>query len=387
MKYRTFFLNKNKNTRYKPNLGLGTVLLLSVLFLLPSCEDEVTPLDLEGDLTDIPYAPTPYELIIPDSFPAMTIPVDNPMTQEGFELGRRLFYDVKLSSDNSMSCASCHLPELNFTDAVDFSIGVQGLPTPRSSMSLANVGFFDNGLFWDGRTMTLEQQALEPIENELELFEDWDNVETKLREDDVYPRMFREAFGIDYVDEIDRTLATKAIAQFERALISGESKFDKFVLQRNFAYEFTDAETRGKAMYFEEGIPGLQDAQCIHCHDAPLFTVGDYFNNGLDSYPTLGDYTDKGRGAVTGNYYDNGKFKSPSLRNIELTAPYMHDGRFATLEEVIDHYNSGGHNADNLDVNMEPLNLTDQQKSDLIAFLKTLTDMSFVENPAFQNPF
>ncbi len=367
------------------------LLLCSILFLAVSCEDEELIL-ASGDLLDIAYNPTPYEMIQPTGFPMMAIPADNPMTQEGFELGRRLFYDVRLSKDNSMSCATCHLPELSFTDATAFSTGIDGEMTRRSSMSLVNVGYTATGLFWDGRVQTLEEQALQPVTDPIELINTWDVVEEMMKTDAEYPAMFRRAFGIEDTSEVDSLLAAKAIAQFERALVSSNSKYDKWVLERDFSYEYTDSESRGQEMFFDLGsIPGgsgVKDAECFHCHGSALLTEGNFFNNGLDEYPTLEDYEDKGAGEVTGNIADYGKFRSPTLRNIELTAPYMHDGRFQTLEEVIEHYSSGVHFATNLDPDLRaPLNLTEGEKEDLINFLKTLTDTEFTENPAFQNPF
>lgn len=363
--------------------------VLILMILMSSCgDDEVA--QPKGDLLDISYAPTAYALPQPDGFPVMKIPEDNPLTEEGIELGRRLFYDVRLSKDNSKSCASCHLQELGFTDGAAQSTGVDGGKTDRSSMSLVNIGYSDFGMFWDGRASTLEDQALLPVEDPIELIHSWDAVEGMLRTDEQYPAMFRTAFGIDDRSKITRNLAAKAMAQFQRSMISYNSKYDKIILQRDFDYEWTESELRGYLMFIDDGgEQGLPDAECNHCHTLPLATTGEFFNNGLDSYPNLADYVDKGFGGVTGNTFDNGKFKATTLRNIELTAPYMHDGRFATLEETVDHYNNGVHFADNLDANLtgEPLGLTESQKVDLINFLRTLTDTTFLNNPAFQNPF
>jgi len=366
-------------------------LLFCALLLSIGCQDDEVIVS-SGDLVDISYSPTPYDLPQPDGFPVMNIPANNPMTQEGFELGRRLFYDVRLSSDASKSCASCHLPELGFTDGTNFSPGVEGELTSRSSMSLVNVGYFDRGLFWDGRVQTLEEQALLPVTDAVELINTWENVEEMMKNDTEYPTMFRKAFGIDDTSEIDSTLATKAIAQFERALISNRSKYDKWIFERDFASEFTDSETRGYEMYFDLGsIPGgsgLPDAQCEHCHGGRLLGGKNFANNGLDDYPSLENYPDKGRGEVTMTLSDYGKFRAPSLRNVELTAPYMHDGRFETLEEVLEHYNSSVHFATNLDDNLpSSLGLSESQIEDVLNFIKTFTDTEFTENPAFQNPF
>jgi len=368
-----------------------TLLLCSLVLLSMSCKDDEVIVE-PGDLVDIAYDPTPYVMEQPTDFPMMSIPADNPMTEEGFELGRRLFYDVRLSKDNSMSCASCHLPEMNFTDGLAFSVGVDGEQTRRSSMSLVNVGYTADGLFWDGRAQTLEEQALQPVTDAIELINTWTVVEEMMKADAEYPKMFRKAFGIEDTSEIDSLLAAKAIAQFERALVSHDSKYDKWVLERDFAYEFTDSESRGLEMYFdlgsEVGGSGAPDAECFHCHGGPLLTAGEFFNNGLDSYPSLEDYPDKGFGEVTGDVADYGKFRAPTLRNIELTPPYMHDGRFNTLEEVLEHYSTGVHFATNLDSDLRnPLELNESEKEDLVNFLKTFTDIEFTENPAFQDPF
>lgn len=363
---------------------------LAVLFLIfawTGCQED-NPISgcedcKENGLIEGTYDPRPYELEVPEWLPRPIIPNDNPLTEAGVTLGRFLFYDPVLSADGSMSCASCHRQELAFTDGKALSTGVLGLEGTRSSMSLVNLAFHPNGFFWDGRAQSLEEQALVPIEDHREFNEDWGNVVEKLQNHDRYPEMFRSAFGIDRKSEITKELTVKAIAQFERTLISGYSRFDR-VVWMNEGW-FTDSEQRGKQLFFLEPVddhPG-----CSHCHFDPLFTDNSFKNNGLDSVATLSEFADPGFGAVTGNVYDNGKFKVPTLRNIALTAPYMHDGRFATLEEVLDHYSSGGHGVVNEDVNILPFPLTEQQKADMIAFLKTLTDEDFINNPAFSSPF
>ena len=195
--------------------------------------------------------------------------------------------------------------------------------------------------------------------------------------------MFEKAFEIKELTEINKDLITKALAQFERTLVSHNSKYDQ--VQRGEA-EFTDAEQRGWTIFFDASEE-LPHSECGHCHIDPLFTDLEFHNNGIDPSEDLNDFKDKGKGAVNGNKFDNGKFKTPTLRNISLTAPYMHDGRFATLEEVIDHYISGGHLSINANPNVRKLDLQDQDKKDLIAFLNTLTDSTFINNPRFGNPF
>lgn len=358
-------------------------LVVLVLGFSVACCDDDTMFD-PGDLSDIPYQPTPYVLERPQGYPQLEIPANNPLTVEGILLGRMLFYDPILSADSTMSCGSCHLQGSNFTDNLAVSTGIDGIPGHRSSMSLLDVAFHYNGLFWDGRSASLEEQALLPVEDPIELHESWPNVERKLRQHSTYPEAFRKAFGIDHTSELTRELAAKALAQFERTLVSsGESKFDRY--QRGEIF-LSDSEYNGFAMFFDldDAIP---DAECGHCHALPLFTINEYRNNGIEPIGSIFEFPDNGRGLVTGEDADNGKFKVPTLRNIEFSAPYMHDGRFATLMDVINHYSSGGHRQANTDGFIYPLNLTESQKQDLLAFLLTLSDTNFLQNPAHSNPF
>lgn len=343
----------------------------------PSCGDED---EIAGN-----YAPRAYTFDLPEWMPTPIIPPDNPMTVEGVELGRMLFYDPILSRDSSLSCAGCHLPALSFTDGKAVSRGIRGLPGTRSAMALVNLAFNPQGFFWDGRSSTLEEQALIPIEDHLEMDDDWENVEEKLRRHPDYPRLFRGAFGIERRSELTRELAVKAIAQFERTLISAYSRYDRVIWERQGFP--TDAEQRGIALFFIEDNQDVSHPGCSHCHFNPLFTDNAFRNNGLDSVASLSDFVDLGRGGANNNLYDNGKFRVPTLRNIALTAPYMHDGRFATLEEVLDSYSQGGHGVINEDPNIRPFTLSEREKQDLIAFLNMLTDTSFTKKPEFQNPF
>ena len=370
---------------------LKNTLFLFVLLFLVSCGDDkptvINPIVTEGDLSDIPYNPQAYNLVRPIGFPSMLIPSDNALTEDGVELGRHLFYDPILSADSTMACVACHLPSMSFTDAQQISFGIDGVGGVRSSMSLINIGYVEKGLFWDGRSNTLEEQALIPVEDPIELHDTWENVEMKFKRHPTYPTMFRKAFGIEDTEEITKDLAVKAIAQFERTLISSDSRFDKVYYKEEAI--FTDSESRGFDMFFDRGTSGLPDAECGHCHNLPLMTTDDFFNNALDSVASLADFEDLGRGGVTGDIFENGKFRAPTLRNIALTAPYMHDGRFETLEEVIDFYNeSPNHDKSaNVDANIRPLGLTEEQKEDLLNFLLTLTDTVFTQREAFQNPF
>jgi len=366
-------------------------LCLTVLALI-ACEDPPPPVDPGIDLTSIPYNPENYEINPPSGFianpslnyPALPVPDDNPLTVAGVDLGRHLFYDPILSADNTMACASCHNQAKGFTDGLAKSTGIDGIEGIRSSMSLVDIGFNTNGLFWDGRTMTLEEQALLPVEDPVELHHTWPEVEIDLRKDADYRNKFRAAFGIENSNEITKTLVTKAIAQFERTLISsGNSKFDK--VNRN-ELSFSDEELLGESLFFDLEN-GTADAECNHCHQPPLFTANQFLNNGLENVTSYDEFPDQGHGEVTGVTTDIGRFRVPTLRNIEFTAPYMHDGRFTTLEEVMDHYNSGGHFFENIDPNMRALDLNEEQKCALIAFMKTLSDPEFLENESFSNPF
>ncbi|NJN34882.1 MAG: cytochrome C peroxidase [Saprospiraceae bacterium] len=333
----------------------------------------------DDDLTRIPYTPQYFELKIPINFPKMEIPSDNPITTEGVELGRRLFYDPILSRDSSISCGSCHAPNLAFTDGKAVSTGIDGKIGVRSAMSLENVGFITHGLFWDGRVKTLEEQALLPIEDPVEMHHTWGEVEEKLQKHRDYPNRFRRAFGISTKKEITKTLAVKALAQFERTLISGNSPYDRIT---SFT-DFSDDAFDGYKMFMDAGGP---DAHCSHCHAPPFFNARDFFNNGLDSVNSLDDFRDKGLGALTKKRVDNGKFRATSLRNIAFSAPYMHDGRFKTLEEVVEHYTSKSHYADNVDPFIPDIKIkkfTERQKKQLVIFLKTLSDTSFYKIPHF----
>ncbi|MBC8310727.1 MAG: cytochrome-c peroxidase [Candidatus Marinimicrobia bacterium] len=305
----------------------------------------------------------------------MPIPEDNPLSEAGIELGRFLFYDKKLSDDGTQSCASCHLQENGFTDPNQFSEGITGELGGRNAMQIINAAWFTS-FFWDGRAESLEAQAFGPVVNPVELNTTWPAVEERVAADPMYPPMFEEVFGSSMIDSVR---ISKAISQFERSLLSFNSKYDNF-----FYGDFTgfnESEESGFDIYFSEV------GDCIHCHQGPILNDNEFRNNGLDS-----ELTDLGLGEVTGDPLDFGKFKVPTLRNIEFTGPYMHDGRFETLEEVVEHYNSGVHSdSPNLDPEMENaaagLNLTEQQKTDLVNFLKTFSDTTFLSNPAFADPF
>ncbi|MEN0004980.1 MAG: cytochrome c peroxidase [Bacteroidota bacterium] len=328
--------------------------------------------------------PTPLQLEEPANFVKMAIPEDNPLTVEGTELGRYLFYDPILSSTQTVSCASCHRQRLAFSDGKAKSVGIRGRVGKRSALPLFNVGYYHRGLFWDGRIQSLEQQVHLPVNDTLEMGANWPLVIERIKQHPSYPEQFEQAFGIT-ASQIDSTHIMKALAQFQRTLISSDSKYDR--IQRGEA-TFSESEKRGWTIFFDAAEhKELPFSECGHCHLDPLFTTQEYMNNGIEVVSNLEGFPDAGRGAVSGIKYDNGKFRTPSLRNIELTAPYMHDGRFETLEEVIDHYVTGGHFAENVNPNVQKLHFSERDKADIIAFLKTLTDTTFVTNPAYASPF
>jgi cytochrome c peroxidase len=318
---------------------------------------------------------THVNLDVPPGLPEMEIPTDNPLTAEGIALGRKLFFDPILSVDSTQSCGSCHNPKDYFVDDEErFSVGVDGIAGTRNSMPLFNIGY-SKTLFWDGGAPSLEDQAIDPIVNPIEMHNTWQKAVADLNAHPDYPALFQAAFPTS--DSVETKYVVRAIAQFERTLLSANSKFDQ---EQAGTYTFTDAEARGMDVFIAES-----KGDCFHCHSfGGTFTDFEMRNNGLDLV-----YADSGRYNITGNRNDIGKFKTPTLRNIEFTAPYMHDGRFKTLLECINHYNVGVKehpNASPLLTTLPKGRMSAQDVSDLIAFLKTLSDYEFVNNPDFQDP-
>jgi cytochrome c peroxidase len=329
---------------------------------------------------------TPQPYTFPDlkHLPKMPMSIDNPITVEGVDLGRHLFYDSILSLNYNLSCGSCHHQEMAFADAPhQFSKGNMGIPTKRNTMPLFNLAWY-KGFFWDGKAATIEAQALHPVRDSLEMNLDWNLATARLKKRKFYRKKFELAFGNASIDSL---LVAKALGQFLRTLISNDSKFDQ-VLNRKA--KLTEDEYEGYVL-----INDMTKGDCLHCHTTDgdlLGTTGNFSNNGLDAIANAEDYMDKGLGAHTNNKNDNGKFKIPSLRNVGLTAPYMHDGRFKTLEAVIDFYSEGVHQAANVDSKMgfahqRGARLSPLEKKQIIAFLHTLSDSTFIHNKAFSNPF
>lgn len=360
-------------------------LLLLIIIVLASCQD-----DDDSTSPVIDKKPTPVDLSIPTHFfyvGAPILPANNPQTVEGIALGKKLFFEKKLSRDNSISCGTCHKPSVAFNDKGNaVSIGVDGSMGIRNAMPLFNLAWvtLTSGRFnWHGSALSLEEQAFEPVVNHLEMKDKWPNVVNKLQADPSYPPLFKAAFE---TSTIDSTLVVKALAQFERTLISGNTRVDKHVQKEVAGLDIpggpflTAQELRGYDLFVAE-----EKGDCFHCHGTfsnPLWTNNLFMDNGLDLNP------DSGLAAVTKSASDLGKFRVPSIRNLGFTAPYMHDGRFTTLMEVLEHYDSNIKNSPNLDPNLDPnvkpRSLTLQEKEDLIAFLMALNDSSFVNNPSFQ---
>jgi cytochrome c peroxidase len=322
-----------------------------------------------GEPPDIPFNPETLQVEV-QGFPAQQIPPDNPTTRQGVELGRRLFHDPILSGDDTQSCASCHSQAFSFTDnGRRFSQGIDGIEGTRNAPALINVGWI-RSFFWDGRAASLEDQALQPVPNPIEMHEEWPDVVTDLEGDPTYPDLFAAAFGDP---AITRERVVKAIAQFERTFVSNDSKYDRFLRGE---VELTPQEDRGFRIFFTER------GDCFHCHGNILLTDNVFHNTGLDSEFTA----DPGLFAVTHQPSDLGLFKTPTLRNVEYTAPYMHDGRFNTLEEVVQHYNRGTVYSPTVDPLMRPstgLGLSDDEVADLVAFLSTFSDPAYLTNPDY----
>jgi cytochrome c peroxidase len=313
--------------------------------------------------------PTPLYFQIPKGWPKPNYDFSkNPLTEEGFQLGRQLFYDPILSKDSTISCASCHLQATGFTH-VDHSLshGIDGKIGTRNSMTMMNLAW-SKTFMWDGGVNHLDVQPLNPITSPVEMNETLANVVNKLQKSDKYKSLFFAAFGDE---NITGQRVLKALSQFELLLVTANSKYDK-VMRKEAV--FTEQEQNGYQLFKNN---------CAFCHTEPLFTNGKYENNGIPLDTTLNDI---GRQRITEKSEDYLKFKVPTLRNIQFTNPYMHDGRFKKLTEVIKHYNSLGNNKNLPKQLQKPMNLTDNERVDLVAFLLTLTDTEFLFDKRFSYP-
>lgn len=335
---------------------------------------------------DDPIPTGPFELVYPANFGnRIRIPADNPTTKQGVYLGRLLFYETALSANNKLSCASCHQQEKAFTDGNALSEGVDHVLSTRNSMSLVNL-LWARKFFWDGRTGSLEDQAAVPLSNPHEMGQELAVSSQKLQKTPSYPALFKLVFG-DTTINGERII--KAIAQFERTLISANSRYDQYLRK---TYQPNQQELKGMTLFnqFPQPEKSIRGANCAHCHGGVKTYMELFHNNGLDSIPK-----DAGMEALTGLPADRGRFKVPTLRNIALTGPYMHDGRFNTLEEVVDHYNDHIRQSASLssflqqesnEIGSQSLKLLPQEKKAIIAFLNMLTDSAFISNPEFSNP-
>lgn len=379
-----------KHYKLKLSGRVAGILFLLSLFVFVSCKHEKDPV----------YSPTPYTIKVPKFFPTrLNIPPDNPMTVEGIELGRYLFYDGRLSGNTEpgkmMSCGTCHLQSHSFECGIDHPkftgghpFGITGIQTPHYMLPLINLVWNESGYFWSGAIYSsnpiTSQRTLEDIVRmgvmaPHELAGDTNKTKALIQSIPGYPDLFEKAFG-------SRTVTfrniSKAVAQFVRILISSDSKFDKYMRGEE---QLTTQELNGYVLFMTE-----DGGDCFHCHGGagnPLFTTNLFYNNGKDS--VFDDSRD--RFSITGDPKDHGAYKVTTLRNIELTGPYMHDGRFKTLEDVIDFYSEGViwspyvhplmHHAYDGGVHLTP-----SKKADLISFIKTLRDDTFITNPAFSAP-
>ncbi|MFZ4621315.1 MAG: cytochrome-c peroxidase [Bacteroidota bacterium] len=313
----------------------------------------------------------PASFLPPKDFPAMEFPNDNPYSAEKAELGRYLFFDKRFSRDTSVACGTCHRPEFAFADSGNvFSKGFHGLPGVRNSPSLTNTGY-NTSYFWDGTVLTLEKQAIAPIINPVEMNMDTDTLIIRLKNESQYRSLFTSAWG---TPEITLERITRSLATFQRTLVSGSSPFDDWNRGNNDA--ISASAKRGYELFFGE------KGDCFHCHASYNFTDNMFHNNGTELFPA-----DEGRYRLTNNAADKGKFRTPTLRNIAKTSPYMHDGKFTTLVQVLAHYNMGGKNSETKDILMRPLGLTEQDQTDIIEFLRSLSDHKFTNNASLQDPW
>lgn len=336
-------------------MKVRAVFLIVLVFALSSCnQDAEEPIDY---------------LNLPPWFPDMEIPPENQLTAERIALGRKLFYDVRLSRDESISCGTCHRQSNAFAENQPIATGVDQRLGLRNTTTLANIGFTDI-MFMDGGVITLELQVQSPIFEHTEFDFTIAEFLDRIAGDATYERMFKEA----YDREPDAFGISRSVAAFERTLVSGNSRFDQFEYLDD-VNALSESEKRGRDIFFSA------EASCTECHTPPLFTNYSFENIGL-----YVNYTDTGRARITELSQDVGKFKVPTLRNIAQTAPYMHDGSMQTLEDVVEHFNAGGVGHPNQSALVKPLGLSEQDKADLVAFLESLTDQQFLTNPDFSDP-
>lgn len=339
---------------FKGNISI----FILVLLLAASCQKKDTVL--------LPDLPEPY-LVIPEGFPQPVFPDDNEFTDARWELGKKLFYDPVMSRNGEVSCASCHLAAFAFSDTLTFSPGVDNAPGTRNAPTLANVAYHPY-YTREGGVPSLEMQILVPIQEHNEFDFNILEIAELLKEDSEYQKMAEEAYG----REPDHYVITRALATFERSIISGNSPFDQYFYQGDKS-ALSEAALAGMELFFSE------KTNCSACHGGFNFTDYSFQNNGL-----YYSYADAGRYRLTNDETDIAKFKVPSLRNIEKTGPYMHDGSVASINEIVAHYNAGGKSHPNKNELIRPLNLTDSEQDNLVSFLISLTDKEFLKNEKFK---
>lgn len=345
-------------------MGINRYLLL-LLMGLYACQHK-----------DLSPEPQDYSLSVPGNFPVPAVMKDNPQTKQGIALGKLLFYDKRLSGNNQLSCASCHGQSLAFTDGLALSTkGASGKMLPRTAPALINLAWANNGLFWDGGATNLESQAFGPLTNADEMNQNLEELVSELNQVPEYVNRFKSLFN----DTIKAAYIVRALAQFQRTMISGNSRYDKYV-RKETGGAFSEKELQGLVLF---------NTRCRSCHTGELFTDNDYHNNGIDS-----DFSNdalqgiyQGRFRISYNAADLGKFKTPTLRNIALTAPYMHDGRLPDLKSVLEHYSNGIKVSATTDT-LLPGNtqLSTNEQTAIIAFLHTLTDSTFIHNKDLSEP-
>ncbi len=399
----------------RPNKNLFWGLSLTLMVLIACDRGEEEEKIFEGFFSEAELAilnrtlnlgPEPFNYRNPnlpahfrsdEAYESDNTPENNQITNFGATLGRVLFYDKNLSIDKSISCASCHQQAAGFSDPEKFSIGLNGQLTRRNSMTLLNARYYENGrFFWDERARTLEEQALMPIQDLKEMGMTLAALEARLQSLDYYQVLFKKAFGSD---DVQANRIALALSQFMRSMVSFRSKFDEGFALVGFPEDeeqmpdfpnFSPQENLGLDIFYR----GRKGATCLYCHGSAQHVNDAAKNNGLDL-----NYVDKGKGEITGQASDNGLFKVPSLRNIALTAPYMHDGRFATLMDVVNHYSDSVQDHPNLNFRLKDsddpspnsqvlrLNLSQAEKEALVAFLQTLSDPSITTEARWSDPF
>jgi len=327
---------------------------------------------VETGLNEIPKAATPYFATIPLGIsPGVPEPDDNWFTVKKAELGELLFFDTLLSRDDTVSCSTCHLPEKAFSDGQAISTGIDGRPGRRNAPTLLNRAY-TRTQFWDGRAASLEEQALAPLINPDEMGNTHEEIVLRLEANEEYRHLFKEVFG---GDEIKIDQVAKSIASFERTLVSGNSAFDRFELLGETG-AIPESAQRGLALFRGK-------ARCHLCHLGSLFTDDLFHNTGVSwgRQPI-----DLGRYEIVEREYYQGMFRTPSLRDVDLTAPYMHDGSIETLEAVVEHYNEGGNPNPYLELSLRALHLSSQEKGDLVAFLKSLSGSNWQRDFGLETP-